>query len=384
MRKTRMKASLLAIGTELTVGQILNKNAQWMAAQLKKIGVDADIHLTVPDERHEILKSLKYLEPTSDVIFVTGGLGPTSDDFTREVINEWACPNEELQFDPQSWSHIEKLLTPRGIPLRESQRQQCLFPRGAKVLTNHQGTANGFQMKVRDCEVFVLPGPPREIAAIWQDWIHEWLEKNTSHLDPLVTHSWDTMGLGESEIAHLTEEALKGIDIERGYRVHLPYVEVKLSYARSRQKEMNPAIAKVEKVLEPHTVLRDGEMATEMFFSRLSHRFQNTPQETFVIQDQLTRGFLWTRIKEAALNYLSHQAFVFSNTALCETQLKNALILPSLNETENHIEISLFLNGQEHKILLDSPYKKTALFERKLQYFAEMALIESAKLIGKV
>ena len=91
-----MKASLLAVGTELTTGQIVNKNGSVIAQRLGNFGIDVIHHLVVPDDRAEILKALDFCQ-SSDLIFVTGGLGPTSDDFTRELISKWV--KQELIFD---------------------------------------------------------------------------------------------------------------------------------------------------------------------------------------------------------------------------------------------------------------------------------------------
>ena len=121
-----MKASILALGTELTTGQIANKNAAWISEKLKSFGVVVSMHLTVPDDRKLILESLHYIEQHADLIFVTGGLGPTSDDFTRDIITEWA--EKKMVFDAQSWEQILERFKNRGFTARDIQKQQCYFP----------------------------------------------------------------------------------------------------------------------------------------------------------------------------------------------------------------------------------------------------------------
>jgi molybdenum cofactor synthesis domain-containing protein len=156
-----MKAIVLGIGTELVDGQIVNKNAAWISEKLKKIGLTTALHLVVPDDKKLILEALDFCAQYADLMFVTGGLGPTTDDFTREVISTWT--NLELKFDEDSWQHIKDRLEPRGYVVKDIQRQQCFYPAGSVVLKNSEGTANAFYLEAKDKKIFVLPGPPREM-----------------------------------------------------------------------------------------------------------------------------------------------------------------------------------------------------------------------------
>ena len=137
-----MKASILAIGTEITTGQIVNKNASTLSAKLKTFGVDVTFHLTVPDNRQLIMDALHFAENQSELLFVTGGLGPTSDDFTRDLISQWS--GLKMLFNEGSWNHVQSRLFSRGFSVREMQRQQCYFPETSQILTNASGTANAF------------------------------------------------------------------------------------------------------------------------------------------------------------------------------------------------------------------------------------------------
>ena len=164
-----MKAFLLAIGTELTEGQITNRNAVYLSEQLARLGIEVVRHETVADDRGEILGALVRAESAAELIFVTGGLGPTSDDFTRELAAEWL--GETLEYREESWKKIVHRLESRGIIVAESNRQQCFFPRGAEVLPNAEGTADGFRVERGKVQAWFLPGPPREIAALWSSAI---------------------------------------------------------------------------------------------------------------------------------------------------------------------------------------------------------------------
>ena len=156
-----MKVSILSIGTELTTGQIINRNSAWIAAKLKQQGLDSTVHVTVPDETEVILKSLHYCAELTDVLFITGGLGPTSDDFTRDVIAEWT--GKKLIFDETSWVYIQEILKNRGVGVKAIQKQQCYFPEGSTILKNNKGTANAFsldhkiQTKGIRCTLVIFP-----------------------------------------------------------------------------------------------------------------------------------------------------------------------------------------------------------------------------------
>lgn len=360
-----MKAAILGIGTELTDGQIVNKNASWISKKLKSVGLTAGIHLVVPDERALINEGLEFCTQKADLLFVTGGLGPTSDDFTREVVAEWA--GLPLKFDEASWHHVQNRLTSRGYAVKEIQRQQCYFPEGSEVLFNSQGTANAFTIEAHGKKVFVLPGPPREIEAVWQDSIAAWLAKNTQHLDPYITRTWDTLGPGESDVAIITEEVLKNTSGQIGYRVHLPYVEVKLSYFKSQEQELLPAITQLTEALQFCTITRDGEDAAKIFANILKDK------SDISLVDEVTGQFLLNRLMPELREYMTNQIWSFSNSR--ELKSKAELQLQIRTKDEHSCEVHLEHKGRKVKDIITSPYKTPSMRERRHQYFAEMALI---------
>ena len=359
-----MKASVLGIGTELTDGQIVNKNAAWISAQLKNKGFITNLHLVVPDQREGILEALQYCAKNSDWIFVTGGLGPTSDDFTRDVVAEWA--ELPLEFHEPSWEHVQQRLSGRGFAVREIQKQQCYFPKGAEVLNNTQGTANGFRFKFASKEIFVLPGPPREIEAIWQTGIAAWVAEQSKNHDPFVTLMWDTLGKGESDIALLAEEALHGVEIEKGYRVHLPYVEVKVSYFKSQEKSLQPSIDKLEKALASLTISRNGADVAEDLVKALKQK------SSFHLQDEVSGGFLMGRLHPFTKE-LHQTKWSFANFAEDRAVSPLSLNLTKIDELSARAQISV--HGETREEILTAPFTTTNMAERRLQYFSERALI---------
>lgn len=369
-----MKASILAVGTEITTGQIVNKNASWISAQLKSAGVQVSMHITVPDDRQLILDALSLAEKQSDLIFVTGGLGPTSDDFTRELISEWT--NKKLVFHEPSWQHIIDRLKPRGFAVRDVQRQQCYFPEGALVLKNAEGTANGFYQETSTSsngvkKVFVLPGPPREIESIWKDHVSPWLTENTKGIDKLVTKAWDTVGVGESDVAAKVEDALAGrpesktFDI--GYRVHLPYVEVKLSYLEKETALWKPYVEKVNNLLEEITIAKDFKDLAESISTKIK-------DVDFTFYDYVSGGYLQNRLSpflKTHPNYSWKQSTEKPLVEFFENEENFLALLP----LEDDKSLLLFEHaGRRKQFIVEAPMKSPFMAERRKQYTAEMAL----------
>ncbi len=363
-----MKASVLGIGTELTDGQIVNKNASWISGKLKEYGLLTNTHIVVPDERTLILDAIEFCANKSDIIFVTGGLGPTSDDFTRDIISEWTA--KKLEFHQESWDHLSERLTSRGYTVKEIQKQQCYFPQTAQVLKNSQGTANGFQMQHQGKMLFVLPGPPREIEAIWNDFVNTWLKQNTTNLDPFITRKFDTIGVGESDVAIIVEDILKGIPVEKGYRVHLPYVEVKVSFHKSEAEKHSSVVEKLAEALKYCTVTRDGEdVAVEL--CRKLQTFAG-----FHISDQVSGAFLSNRLMPHLRNLMSDKYWTISNQP---SLLPQDVEFDLISIDEHSCEVGLKIKQRKLKTVITAPYKTTNMRERRLQYFAEMALVFWAK-----
>ena len=382
-----MKASLLAIGTELTTGQIVNKNGATLSQKLNSFGLEIVHHLVVPDDRAEILRALEYCSG-SQMIFITGGLGPTSDDFTRDVIAEWT--QQELIFDELAWQHVSDRLLSRGFAVKEIQRQQCYFPKTSEILKNSNGTAHGFLITNTNYKhqpsIFVLPGPPREIDAIWDAYINQWVEKKTQHIDKKITRSWDTMGVGESDVALLVEKVFEGkkisssntqtetaaLPFDIGYRVHLPYVEVKLTYPMSARFTCELFVEKVDQALATITVLKDFSDIVSLFGKKVEGH-------EFAIYDFATHGYLHNRLApvlKAHPNWMYKQGGETLDSDFFSEEQDFLALLPA---GDNHAVLMANWRGHRIQKQLESPMKSNLMTERRRQYFAELALLEFVK-----
>lgn len=293
------KASILAVGTELTTGQITNRNAPWIANQLVQLGIEVVLHETVPDDRQLILEALDRCNAASQLVFVTGGLGPTTDDFTRDVVAHWL--NQPLEYSQSTWDLIVDRLSRYGIPVAESNRQQCFFPKGAQILFNSEGTAAGFycirdQSQEQDLDqrthLWVFPGPPNEVKAVWNNGVESILLKIIPHFEPLELFTWQCMGKSEAELGEITELALQGSGLITGYRAHRPFIEIKVWCPRSRVEEKRNWLDQLEKQIQPWMITKQGE--------DLAHRLltccQNLSARALHIIDDASQGKLSQRM----------------------------------------------------------------------------------------
>lgn len=358
-----MNAIVLAIGTELTTGQTQNTHGTWIAQQLKKLGIECLYHVAIPDDRSEIQNSLNYLLPKSDLIFVTGGLGPTEDDFTREEISKFL--NKKLVYQPEAWDHIVERLASRGVPARENQKQQCYFPEGAQLLKNEEGTAYGFAIKENKKSFYILPGPPRELQHLWKKYVQADMQELAQSIDPIYTKIWDLIGIGEGEIAHFIDQALascKKMDI--GYRAHAPYVEIKLTYPKSQSSLALPIQEKLHQVLLPYLATEDGVDVIKSWYDQLDSN------KNYFIIDELTEGYLFERISKVLPKKDFLKKVCFSQNLESSTfDFKNS---PSLILKKNK---EVYINGE--LITIKAPYSDAPqMLERSRQYITEMAFFK--------
>ena len=152
-----MKAEIISIGSELTTGQNLDTNSQWLSLRLAEIGIPVVWHTTVADDLQNNIDAFHIAAERAQLVLATGGLGPTLDDLTREVVATVA--GVELVFDEPSFEHIKGLFARRNRPMPDRNRVQAYFPSGAEVIPNPFGTAPGF--------LIVLPSPHRGRGEQW-------------------------------------------------------------------------------------------------------------------------------------------------------------------------------------------------------------------------
>jgi nicotinamide-nucleotide amidase len=195
-----MNLDIISIGDELLIGQTLNTNAFWIAAELDKIGFTVRQHTSISDNKEHIVKTLTEALSNSDVVLITGGLGPTSDDLTMPVLNEYF--GGKLVVDNVVYKDIERLILGRGFEMNENNKRQALVPDNCKVIRNPNGTAPGLWFERENKVVAAMPGVPFEMKAMITDTVIPWLKQK--YVLPEIVHQMVlTQGLPESKLAEI-------------------------------------------------------------------------------------------------------------------------------------------------------------------------------------
>ena len=241
-----MSAAIVAIGTELTRGELVNGNARWLSERLTELGFTVSSHVTVPDDAERIRGTLLRLGQESKVIVCTGGLGPTSDDLTTQAVAD--ALGVELVRDADSLARIEARYRARNRVMPATNLKQADFPAGAQVLPNDVGTAPGFAVTIGNARAFFMPGVPREMQFLFDTHVVPQIAplaakaERKSHQVHIRTY-----GLYESMVAERLRDldrggALHDERITIGYRVTFPEVEVKI-FAETSDAESSRELA---------------------------------------------------------------------------------------------------------------------------------------------
>jgi competence/damage-inducible protein CinA-like protein len=201
-------AALLSVGNELLYGETVDTNAAWLGKSLALLGIPVVRKFTVGDVTEEIQGGLRRAMEGADLVLVSGGLGPTSDDLTKEAVSELL--GRPLHLDEALLESLKARFLSRGFKeLPAPNRSQAEVPEGATVLGNPQGTAPGLALETESCAVVMLPGVPRELRAIFEGDLLEWIRRRfADRLKPVHHRVIHTTGVAESRLAELLEPAL--------------------------------------------------------------------------------------------------------------------------------------------------------------------------------
>lgn len=287
-----MRVVVIDTGTELLLGAVLNTHLRFIAREIFQFGLRIDEQRTVPDSPM-LQETFAEIFPRAQIVFVTGGLGPTSDDITRELVSEFL--NLELLESSPVRETISRRLALRRIPATKRIWRQALVPRGGEVLPNENGTAPGIYIaaninpKMPSPHLFLLPGPPRELEPMFRDFVVPILSQISTAPKKLVMRSFRIANMGESIIEKKIGMAVLAIPgIELGYCARPGEADVRVIGSAAAVAEAEGIIR--EKLGDAIFSVGDETLAA-VLVRLLSERKQN-----LAVAESCTGGFLANEI----------------------------------------------------------------------------------------
>lgn len=293
-----MKAAcIISIGTELTLGQTVDTNAAWLAARLAAIGIRAARHITVADDLEAIRDVLREAAGHGDIVLVTGGLGPTADDLTREAVA--AAIGQPLEPHAPSAQQIRAFFAARGCEMPDTNRRQALLPRGAAAIENPSGTAPGIAVHIGGKRSYFMPGVPYEMRRMFERDVEPAL-RSEANGRVIVTRTLRCIGVGESNIgAKLRDLMTRGRNPEIGTTAEMGVIGVRIN-ASADSAEVAEALAAKDET-EISARLGDCVFGREdETLAAVVGRMLRTRQETVATAESCTGGLIGTLVTDVA------------------------------------------------------------------------------------
>lgn len=245
-----MQAELLSIGDELLIGQVINSNAAYISTQLNTLGIEVSRVRTIGDNEKEILHAMKEAWQKNDIVIATGGLGPTHDDISKNVVTKFF--RKKLILDKKTLAHVRARFRLFGIKkMPEVNVGQAMIPQGFKALHNDKGTAPGLIYQNKGKTFIILPGVPHEMVWLMEKWVIPGLRKLYKKKlgDAIIHRTLLTVGIGESILAERIGDVKEFL--KRGETLaFLPRtsgVRLRISVRDSSEKAAKAKIVRIEK-----------------------------------------------------------------------------------------------------------------------------------------
>lgn len=303
-----MNVELINTGSELLLGRVLNTHQQWLCRRLADLGYVVTRQVAVADTGCDIEQAVREALARADLVITTGGLGPTSDDITRDLIARLL--GRKLHQDATIARHIEAYFASRKRPMPASTLVQAQVPEGALVLPNPNGTAPGLAMKVEAIPsrstfnsqlstspkwLVMLPGPPRELRPMFNDAVVSLLQRELPLAREFVCRTLRTVGIGESQAADRIGKLLQPLlaqGLELGYCAHIGAVDVRFAASGTRAQALVQEAETITRAeLAKHIFGTDDETLESVVVRLLTGRNQ-----TLALAESCTGGGLANRI----------------------------------------------------------------------------------------
>ncbi|HEL1766323.1 TPA: competence/damage-inducible protein A [Streptococcus suis] len=293
-----MKAELIAVGTEILTGQIINTNAQFLSEKCAELGIDVYFHTAVGDNENRLLSVLEVASQRSDLVFLCGGLGPTGDDLTKQTLATFLGRN--LVFDELAMAKLDRFFASRPGRVRTpNNERQAQIVEGSQALQNPAGLAVGGMIEQDGVTYIVLPGPPSELKAMFSESLLPLLSQSQQQLYSRVLRFF---GIGESQLVTVLSDLIdKQTDPTLAPYAKVGEVTLRLSTKATSQEESNLRLNQLEEEILQHDKLADyfyayGEdnSLVKTVATRLAEK-----RQTIAIVEQGTGGLLQAELSLA-------------------------------------------------------------------------------------
>ncbi len=235
-------AGIVVVGDELTRGEIAEENREYIARELLSMGIEPGIHLVVGDDVEDISAAIDFASSRCQIVIITGGLGPTTDDVTRDAVAE--ARGVELEFHPEIGKALKSFFERLGREVAEANLKQAYIPFGAKIIPA-TGTAPGFMFQDKEPFLYVLPGVPSEMRDMIHDVVIPGLEEKLDLRPVSLTRTLLVFGVGEADVAQALKERTGNDDFQYAFLVRSGIINVKIT-AKVEEPELGSKLLEAE------------------------------------------------------------------------------------------------------------------------------------------
>ena len=345
-----MKAELITIGDEILIGQIVNTNSVFLAKALNNIGIEIIQITSISDKKEDIISALKSSEKRAKLVILTGGLGPTSDDLTKQTLCSYF--NDKLIENKEILDHIEEIFKKYvTTPINDQNRKQALLPSKAKIFKNNYGTASGMWFEKNGQVIISLPGVPFEMKSLMTKEVIPKLQNHFTR--PFIIHKTIiTYGLGESAIAEIisTWENSLPDDLKLAYLPSLGRVRLRISGKGPDRKSINDKIDReIDKLLPLIKDIFVGYEDVSLFEEKIQAQFL-IKNKTLSLAESITGGEISARLAKVP----GASKYFVGSIISYQTQSKSDL----LSVPKNIIERNSVVSKQVAEMMAQNVRKK--------------------------